>query len=65
MDKNIFDNSTIVRPSDAAKLLGISKSSLYRFIKEGLLPRPIKVGKRASGWRFSTLNDYLQARAGN
>ena len=61
MDKNISD-TTILRPSDAAKLLGVSRSSLYRFIKDGLLPKPIKVGKRASGWKFSTLNDYIQAR---
>lgn len=60
-NKNISDIA-IIRPSDAAKLLGVSRSSVYRFVNDGLLTKPIRIGKRASGWRFSTLNDFIQAR---
>jgi len=54
----------ILRPREAAKYLGIGKSSLYRLIESGDLPRPIKLTKQSSGWRLSTLDAFIADRQG-
>jgi predicted DNA-binding transcriptional regulator AlpA len=36
------------RPQAAAVYLGISISSFYNLVQQGLLPAPIKIGPRAS-----------------
>jgi predicted DNA-binding transcriptional regulator AlpA len=53
-----------VNDSQAAKLLGISRSGLHRFVRAGLLPPPIKLGRR-SLYRVSEIKlgiDSLAAR---
>jgi len=52
----------IYRPLDACKMLGVSKSSLYRFVRMGELGKPIKIGKIASGWREETLMEFINSR---
>lgn len=52
----------IFRPRDAAAYLGIGLTMLYELVKAKKLPRPLKVGHRASGWRRSALNAYLDSR---
>lgn len=53
----------ILRPRDAAAYLAISRPTLYRWVKEGMLPCPIKLGKNTSGWRRSALDNFISARA--
>jgi excisionase family DNA binding protein len=53
----------ILRPRDAAAYLAISRPTLYRWVNEGVLPRPIKLGKNTSGWRRSALDDFITSRA--
>lgn len=64
MDKTkiIFSDATILRPVDAARLLGLSRPTLYRYVAEGRLVRPTKIGKRAVGWQFSTLRAFIESR---
>ena len=52
----------IFRPRDAATYLGIGLTMLYQLVRDKQLPRAIKVGHRASGWRRSSLNAYLERR---
>lgn len=52
----------IFRPRDAAQYLGIGLTMLYKLAKADQLPRPIKIGHRASGWRRSSLDAYIKRR---
>jgi len=52
----------IHRPASAAKELGISRSTLWRWVRDGLLPKPIKIGSQAVGWREETLVEYIKSR---
>ena len=52
----------IIRPTEAARRLGIARTTLYGLISAGLLPKPIPVSIRAVGWRESTLIAYLNRR---
>lgn len=40
----------IMRPIPTFARLGLKKSAGYKRVTEGLLPPPIKIGKRAAGW---------------
>lgn len=37
----------LIRFSDGLAMLGLSKSTAYRMIRQGALPRPVKVGAMA------------------
>lgn len=53
----------VVRPQETAHKLGYkNRKSVYDLVASGLLPPPIKIGLRASGWRESTLNAYIASR---
>lgn len=43
------------------RLLGVSDKWIYRLIKDGLFPKPIKLG-RSSRWLQSEVEIWLQAR---
>lgn len=36
-----------VRPAEACRILGISRSTLWRLQEEGRIPRAVKIGERA------------------
>ena len=57
-----YQDRAIIRPREAAEYLGIGRSTLYRYVNEGVLPRPIKIGPQVTGWRLSVLDDFLRQR---
>ena len=54
----------ILRMAEAARMLGVSRPTLYVWVSRGLLPPPVEVGPRARGFRVSTLEAYLATRRG-
>jgi excisionase family DNA binding protein len=51
-------------PTEAAKLVGISRASLYRWIARGVFPAPsIKVG-RTVRWSRATVQQWADSRVG-
>ncbi|WP_219079269.1 AlpA family phage regulatory protein [Vibrio parahaemolyticus] len=49
----------MIRLSELTGILNVSKSHIYTQIEKGHLPQPIKLGKRASGWLLSEINEVL------
>jgi prophage regulatory protein len=58
MSEDAFDR--LVSASEAAKLLGMSTSSIFRRVQEGYLPAPIKLGPRCSRWRLSEIKAVIE-----
>lgn len=54
-----IEKERVIRLSELTGILNVSKSHIYAQIEKGNLPRPIKLGKRASGWLLSEINDIL------
>ena len=52
----------ILRIREVLRITGLGRSSLYAKVARGDFPRPVKIGKRASGWLSSEVSDWLQSR---
>ena len=52
----------LIRPNDLAAKLGIEPNTLFIWIKRGIIPRPIKLSKRAAAWKVETINAWLAER---
>jgi predicted DNA-binding transcriptional regulator AlpA len=51
--------SPIIRPTQAARLLGISRATLYRWESSGRLAPRVILGPNTSGWREEDLVDFI------
>ncbi len=63
MNTNNATPRRMLRPSDAAWYLGFSRATLYRLCKEGKLPKPVHISRRAVAWDIAVLDAYLAAQA--
>jgi prophage regulatory protein len=52
----------IYRRPELLKLTGLSTSTIYDMMARGDFPRPVRLGKRAVGWRESDLITWLESR---
>ena len=43
-------------------LIGISNATLWRWIKAGRFPAPLKIGKKKVAWRSSVLAGWIAQR---
>lgn len=59
---HIVAHDPIVRFKDVESVIGCGRTTAYSYIKQGIMPAPIKLGPRACGWRLSTLRAWLSAR---
>jgi len=53
-----MDNERLLRLRQVMDRLGIAKSTVYKFVKLGIIPRPIKLGA-ASVWVESEIDDCV------
>jgi prophage regulatory protein len=52
----------IIRLQGVMGCTGQSRSNLYLHVKQGLFPKPVKLGLRASGWPEAEIEAINQAR---
>jgi len=52
----------IIRLPEFIDYCGLSKSTIYKRISDGLLPKPISLGARAVGWPDSELEAITDAQ---
>lgn len=52
----------ILRRPDVEARTGLSRSTIYQWMKEGTFPQPVALGARLVGWRESDIEAWLQAR---
>jgi prophage regulatory protein len=52
----------IIRLPEFINYCGLSKSTIYKRIADGLLPKPISLGARAVGWPDSELEAITDAQ---
>lgn len=52
----------IYRPAELIRLLGIPRTTLYRWVRQGDFPKPVKLGDRATGWHAADIEEWLASR---
>ncbi len=56
------ETDRIMRRPEVLQVLGVSPTTLQRWIKEGIFPPPVKPGgtnSRTTGWLKSDVDDYF------
>lgn len=53
----------VLRLPDVLTLVGLSRSTLYAYVKLSMFPPPLKLGVRASGWLAEEVNQWVAERA--
>ncbi|WP_114240046.1 AlpA family phage regulatory protein [Dyella sp. C9] len=51
----------LIRLPDVASLVGICKTAIYKLVKSGSFPPPVKLG-RASAWPEAEVIEYITAQ---
>ena len=54
--------NNMIRINTVKERTGLSRSTIYQFMKDGQFPKQIKLGARASGWLEAEVDDWLQER---
>ncbi|KQQ56702.1 AlpA family transcriptional regulator [Pseudomonas sp. Leaf129] len=52
----------VMRLKDVIDTTGLSRSTVYKYIADGIFPRPVTLGDRCVGWVDSEVYDWLLAR---
>jgi prophage regulatory protein len=52
----------LLRPRDVCKLIGRSRTSLWRDVRAGLLPPPIETGRHSIAWELSVIQAWVASR---
>jgi prophage regulatory protein len=53
----------IIRQDELAERLGVTRVTLWRWCRQGLLPKPLQLGPNTTGWTVQEIDAWIQARA--
>lgn len=56
-----LETKRLIRLAEVMNLTGLSRASVYNYIKAGIFPPPAKFGK-SSLWEFSEIQDWINKR---
>lgn len=57
-----LDELRIMRLDEVLQVCGLSRSTLYKLIDQGMFPRPVQIGLRSVGWRQAEVLEWLKSR---
>jgi len=52
----------ILRMKTVIEITGLARSTVYKYVAEGIFPKPISLGGRSVGWLESEVHSWIQAR---
>lgn len=52
----------LIRLKEVIDSTGLGRSTIYKYIAEGLFPKPVSLGDRAVAWLESEIQDWILAR---
>ena len=55
-------NEKFLTIKEVVDLVGFKKSTIYKFIKEGKFPEPVKIGI-SSRWKLSSIQKWMETLA--
>jgi prophage regulatory protein len=55
-------SETLLRRPEVEARTGLSRSTIYAWLKKGDFPQPLKLGSKAVRWRSSDIKAWLESR---
>lgn len=55
---------SMIRLYDVLKLVPVSKSTIWHWVREKKFPQPVKLGERTTAWRHSDVLAFLEKAGG-
>ena len=52
----------LLRMGVVKEMVGLSKPTIYRLMRRGKFPRPVRLSDRAVGWREGDVEDWIESR---
>lgn len=62
MAQSIQREPAFLRRKQVARRAGLSRSTIYQYIKDGVFPKAVPLGPRAVGWLESDVSDWIAGR---
>jgi prophage regulatory protein len=62
MSQPIQREPAFLRRKQVEARTGLSRSTIYLYIKNGAFPKPVPLGPRAVGWLESDIGDWIAER---
>jgi len=53
-----FQSGMLIRISEVCRLVGVCRSTIYRWVSEGSFPQPVRIGDRAVRWRIEDIEAW-------
>ena len=53
------------RVNELAKILSVSRASIYNWCNQGNFPKPIKISDSVTVWRSSDIENWVNEREGD
>ena len=57
------DTDRLLRREEVETRCGIARTTIYRLMRAGQFPEPVKVGPRAVRWPASEIEDWVAGRS--
>ena len=52
----------LLRPAQVASLIGVNRTTLWRWTKKGSFPAPVQLGRNAVGFRQAEVAAWIESR---
>ena len=56
-------NTRLLTQKDVEEIVRLSKTSLYRYMRAGQFPEPLRIGPKAVRWRADEVQDWIESRS--
>jgi prophage regulatory protein len=57
-----MEQDRILRLPEVLTRVGFAASTVRALVRTGEFPRPVRLGRRALGWKESSITDWLETR---
>ena len=62
MTQSIYREPAFLRRKQVEARTGLSRSTIYQYVKDGVFPKPVALGPRAIGWLESDVSGWIATR---
>ena len=52
----------ILRLDEVERVTGLRKSAIYKMMRSGAFPKPLKLTQKAVGWRIADVESWIESR---